>query len=86
MSTKGTLIAAMAAGFFATAAPLVARAADTDKVKCTGVNECKGKGACNGAGNDCAGQNACKGKGWINLSAKDCKEKGGAILKEKKKA
>jgi hypothetical protein len=86
MSTKGTLIAAMAAGLFATAAPLVARAADTDQVKCTGVNECKGKSSCHSAANTCAGQNSCKGKGWTKMSEKDCKEKGGTVLKEKKKA
>ena len=32
-----------------------------------GVNECKGKGACGGAGHDCAGKNECKGKGWVDV-------------------
>ena len=82
---KGTLIAAMAAGLFAQAIPLVARAADTGEVKCSGVNECKGKSACNTADNACAGQNSCKGKGWIKLSAKECKDKGGKVLADKKK-
>jgi uncharacterized membrane protein len=54
-------------------------------VKCSGVNECKGKGACAGAGSSCAGSNACKGKGWIKMeSEKACKDKGGTVVAEKK--
>jgi uncharacterized membrane protein len=81
MTTKGALIAAMAAGLLGAATPLVAGAADSDQVKCFGVNACKGKGACHGAGNGCAGQNACKGKAWIMMSEKECKAKGGKVLK-----
>lgn len=50
----------------------------TAKVKCMGVNECKGQGACNTATHDCAGQNECKGKGWIVIPRSDCAEKGGS--------
>lgn len=47
-------------------------------VKCMGVNECKGTGACGvPGGHSCAGQNECKGKGWIKLGAADCDSKGG---------
>ncbi len=81
MSTKGAMIAAMAAGFFAAAAPVVAHA-DSAKVHCQGVNECKGKGGCKGAGNACAGKNGCKGKGFIELTEKECKEKGGTVVKD----
>ena len=81
MTTKGALIAAMAAGLLGAATPLVAAAADSDQVRCLGVNSCKGKGACHGAGNGCAGQNACKGKGWVMATEKDCKAKGGKVLK-----
>jgi hypothetical protein len=81
MTTKGALIAAMAAGFFSASTPLVARAADADKVQCQGVNSCKGKSACHGANNGCAGQNSCKGKGWIQTTEKDCKAKGGKVAK-----
>lgn len=49
-------------------------------VRCSGVNECKGKGACGGANTSCAGTNECKGKGWILLSEKECKSKKGTIL------
>ena len=50
------------------------------KVKCGGINACKGKGACHGAANSCAGQNACKGKGWVEATAKECKDKKGAVI------
>jgi hypothetical protein len=84
MSTKGTVVAAMVAGLFASA-PLLASAADKPAaggdVKCSGVNECKGKGACGGADHGCAGKNECKGKGWIKISDKDCKAKKGTVVK-----
>jgi hypothetical protein len=48
------------------------------KVKCVGGNDCKGKGACSGAGHDCQGNNSCKGKGWIQTSsAEECTARGG---------
>ena len=49
------------------------------KIKCTGVNECKGKGACGAAdgSHSCAGKNECKGKGWIEIPASECTTKGG---------
>jgi uncharacterized membrane protein len=80
MSTKGTLVAALAAGLFASAAPLIASAADSaGKVHCEGVNGCQGKGSCHSASNACAGKNGCKGKGWVEMSAKECKDKGGKV-------
>jgi hypothetical protein len=79
MSTKGALIAAMAAGLFSAGAPLLANAADAAKVHCEGVNSCKGKGSCHSASNSCAGKNGCKGKGWMEMSEKDCKDKGGKV-------
>lgn len=81
MTTKGAFVAAAVAGMFAAGVPAVVKAADGDKVKCAGVNACKGKSACHGEGNACAGQNACKGKGWIETSEKECKAKKGKILK-----
>ena len=81
MTTKGALIAAMAAGLLSATAPLVVKAADSDKIQCQGVNSCKGKSACHGAANACAGQNSCKGKGWIMTTEKDCKAKGGKVGK-----
>jgi hypothetical protein len=82
MSTKGALIAAMAAGLFSAGAPLLANAgADEGKVHCQGANSCKGKGSCHSASNACAGKNGCKGKGWMEMSEKDCKAKGGTVTK-----
>ena len=85
MSTKGALIAAMAAGIFSAGAPLLANAADAAKIHCEGVNSCKGKGSCHSAANSCAGKNGCKGKGWTKMSDKDCKKKGGTVLADAKK-
>ena len=81
MKSKGAIIAALAAGLLGAAAPLAASAADSAKVRCQGVNGCKGKSACHSAANGCAGQNSCKGKGWIETSEKECKDKGGKVLK-----
>lgn len=64
------------------------------KVKCYGVNRCKGKSACACAkskckstnkckgmqANKCKGMNACKGKGWVwKKSEKACLKKGGSV-------
>jgi len=49
-------------------------------VKCSGINSCKGTGACGSATNACAGQNSCKGKGWIKASKADCETKGGTVI------
>ena len=77
--SRGALIAALAAGLFGAGAPLAASAADAAKVRCQGINGCKGKSACHSADNACAGQNGCKGKGWTMMSEKDCKDKGGKV-------
>ena len=51
------------------------------KVKCMGINECKGQAACDVPnGHSCAGQNECKGKGWILAPRADCDAKGGTVL------
>jgi uncharacterized membrane protein len=63
----------------AVGATSTARAADTDKVKCYGVNKCKGSGACGGAGHACAGKNACKGQGFVETSKADCEKQGGKL-------
>jgi hypothetical protein len=81
MSTKGAMIAAMAAGLFMAGAPLLANAGEAAKVKCQGVNSCSGKGSCHSASNSCAGKNGCKGKGWVEMSEKDCKAKNGTVVK-----
>ena len=79
--TKGMLIAGAAAALFLSGA-VQARAEEKkggDQVMCSGVNACKGQGACAGGGNSCAGSNACKGKGNLKMSEADCKAKGGKV-------
>lgn len=51
-----------------------------DTVKCSGINECKGRGACASAGNSCSGQNSCKGKGVVMLPKAECEKKGGKVV------
>jgi hypothetical protein len=79
---KGIAIATAVAAMMA-AGELTAMAQDKAKasgVKCVGVNECKGKGACKSAQNDCKGKNACKGKGFAEMkAAADCTAKGGKV-------
>lgn len=79
--TRGALIAGAAASLVL-AGTLGARAEEKTggDVYCSGVNACKGKGACAGAGNACAGQNGCKGQGIVKTSEAACKEKGGKVV------
>ena len=86
-SMKGFVIASAVASLFASTADAGDKAAPKKdakvaaKVRCEGVNECKGKGECGGAsGTSCAGTNDCKGKGWIQIAEKDCKAKGGKVF------
>jgi uncharacterized membrane protein len=67
----GAAIATAAALLFSTAVVSVANAEDA-KVKCEGVNSCKGTSACATAHNSCQGQNSCKGQGFLSLSKADC--------------
>lgn len=48
-----------------------------EKGECHGVNSCKGKGDCGGAGYSCAGKNSCKGQGWLKTTLDECDERGG---------
>ena len=67
----GIALATAAAGMFAmtAAGPVSAQAA---KVKCEGVNGCKGQGDCKGAKNACKGQASCKSQGFKEMSQADC--------------
>jgi hypothetical protein len=64
-------LAAAAAVMFSTAFVGTA-SADDAKVKCEGVNSCKGKSACKSANNSCKGQNSCKGKGFVEMTQAKC--------------
>ncbi len=83
MTVKGALVASAVAGLFAAATPAVVQAKEGGKVKCSGINSCKGTGACKSATSSCKGMNDCKGKGWIETSEKECKAKKGTVVTEK---
>ena len=84
MTMNGKAIAMTVAGLLLAVAPRVGHADDKTakdgKVKCGGVNACKGKGGCKGADNACKGQNGCKGKGFVDMTEKQCKDKGGTVI------
>lgn len=56
--------------------------AQSELVKCEGINECKGTSECKSATNEngCQGLNDCKGQGWVTVSEDECDEKGGTVL------
>lgn len=89
MSNKitGVALATAAAALFATGtvmAPL-AQAAEDGKVKCEGVNSCKGTSECATAKSSCKGANACKGQGWVSKASKaECEKAGGKVAMDKK--
>jgi hypothetical protein len=86
MTTNGKAIAMTVVGLLLAAAPRVGHADDKTKeakVKCTGINACKGKGGCASADNSCSGKNGCKGKGWTEVTAKECKDKKGTVVADK---
>jgi hypothetical protein len=76
-------LAAAAAMLFATVS-MNAAAADEGKVKCDGVNACKGQSACKTAKNACKGQNACKGAGFLELTKAECDAAHSAAKKSEK--
>jgi uncharacterized membrane protein len=80
-TTNTVLLAAVAGLLTASAAGVAstAHAADAEKVKCYGINSCKGTGGCAGAGHGCAGKNACKGQGFVETTKDDCARQGGKL-------
>jgi hypothetical protein len=81
---SGIAMATAAAMLFSTATFTTASAADAAKVKCEGVNSCKGKSACSTAKSACQGQNSCKGQGFLSLSKADCDAAKTKMSSEKK--
>ena len=77
----GLALAAAAAAMFSAVGVSTVAHADEAKVKCEGINSCKGTGSCKSASNDCKGKNTCKGHGWTETSEKDCTAKKGKVLK-----
>lgn len=72
--TSTALASAAALLFVAGAASADNPNAETSahKVRCQGVNSCKGQSSCHSEANECAGHNACKGKGFLMLSQQEC--------------
>ncbi len=74
---SGFALATATAAIFLTV-PMAVSAGEGDaKGHCSGVNACKGHGACKTADNACAGQNACKGTGFVAVDEKTCEDLGG---------
>lgn len=74
----GAALAIAAAGLLFSANGV---AGEEAKIKCSGINSCKGQTACKSASNDCKGQNSCKGQGWTpTASEQECKDKGGKVI------
>ena len=71
ITMTGAAVATAAALLFSTVVAPLAQAEDA-KIKCEGVNSCKGTSACATARNSCQGQNKCKGQGFLQLSKMDC--------------
>ncbi len=96
MKQKGLLFSAAVAGLVFSAGAMAAgkkgashKKADAKPAvvaatgECSGINTCKGKGECGGAGHECAGHNECKGKGWVKATEADCKAKQGTFKASK---
>jgi hypothetical protein len=76
---SGAALAAAAAVLMMSATVPVAPAAADSKVKCFGLNSCKGHGQCKSLGNSCAGQYSCKGKGFLMMGKATCLSKHGSL-------
>jgi uncharacterized membrane protein len=87
MNSKKRALATAAAALFATGFAGTAQAdhheAGEAKVKCVGVNSCKGHSACQTPHNACSGQNSCKGKGWVYMTDAECDSAKKAMADEK---
>jgi hypothetical protein len=79
---SGVAMASAAAALLLAGVSTTVVSADTmpAEVKCSGINSCKGTGACATATHSCAGQNSCKGHGWVKATAEECKTKGGEVV------
>ena len=83
---KTSALAAAAASLFLAGAGLTVGAPDAtaaDKIKCEGVNQCKGSSDCKTLFSDCAGHNGCKGKGFVMLTPEECEKAKAEMAKEK---
>jgi uncharacterized membrane protein len=75
MKGRSVLTAAAVAALFMTGLTHAAFADDSAsdaKVKCEGVNSCKGHSDCKSAANSCKGQNGCAGQGFVTMTKTEC--------------
>jgi uncharacterized membrane protein len=80
---SGAALAAAAAMILSSGVSTFAFAADAAKVKCEGVNSCKGSSECKSADNSCKGMNTCKGHGWVTLTDEECTAAKAKVAAEK---
>jgi hypothetical protein len=85
LRTRNAALATAVAALFAVGGQALAEegGARTDKIKCEGVNSCKGHGSCKTAKNACAGKNGCAGQGFMMMTPEEC-EAAKAKMKEQK--
>lgn len=75
MKTRSSLVASAAATLFLAGLAGAAHAEDSGgeaKIKCEGVNSCKGQSECKTAQNSCKGENSCSGKGFMMMTKAEC--------------
>ena len=75
MKTRSAVIASAAAALFVAGmagAAYAEQGGSEAKVKCEGVNSCKGHGDCKSAQNSCKGKNGCAGQGFMMMSQAEC--------------
>ena len=74
MHGKLTALASAAALIFVAGVATADNAEGTSggKVKCEGVNSCKGHSECMSAHNACKGKNSCAGKGFMMMTKEEC--------------
>ena len=78
---SGASLAAAAALILVAGCSTSSSTTQSAEVMCSGINACKGQGACKSATNSCKGQAAGKGQGWLpTASAEDCTSQGGKVL------
>jgi hypothetical protein len=86
VKSRSVYLASAAAALFVAGASGTAlaqhEAGSEAKIKCEGVNACKGQGACSSANNSCAGKNSCKGKGFKMMTPEDCAAAKEAMTKQ----
>ena len=85
MTKRSAVLAAAAAAIFVSGAATQAVADShegAEKVKCDGVNGCKGQSECGTAHSACNGKNECAGKGWVEMSAEECEKAKAAKAKK----